>query len=158
MSPSSSLAPDDNRLVDTLTIIIGVLTVLGSVIAYFIQRDQDRKDAIEAKRKEDEELDRSQGLERVRKQLSLLIGPLHRLWKTHTTITMCYQRESGHGMADYRECIRNKGESYWITYLMDDYGIPYDAMRSTSLGGIQSIIRKNNFSERKKLAGGKPCK
>ena len=73
---------EDAELVDQFAIGIGVLTVLGSIIGYFVQQYRDRQDAAEAKIKEDEDLDRQQALQRARKQLSVLVGPLHRLWKT----------------------------------------------------------------------------
>ena len=116
---------DDNQIVDTLTIAIGVLTGIGTVIAYFVQQKQDRKDAAEAKAKEEEDLDRSQGLERVRKQLSILIGPMHRLWKTQTTVVLHYRQSSGHGMDDYPEVIEKKGQAYWMTLLKDDFLQPF---------------------------------
>mmetsp|Transcript_19811 Transcript_19811/g.46387 ORF Transcript_19811/g.46387 Transcript_19811/m.46387 type:complete len:282 (+) Transcript_19811:138-983(+) len=137
---------DDNQLVDTLTIVIGVITVIGSVVAYFLQQAQDRKDAIEAKEKDDAELDRTQGLERVRQQLSLLIGPMHRLWKTQTTITMHYRRTSGHGMAEYRKIIEKKGRAYWMTLLMDDFLQPFIEDPHTE----EALMYRNYVSRRLK--------
>jgi hypothetical protein len=116
------VCPDDEgELVDTFAIVIGVLTVIGSIIAYFMQQSKDRKDAAEAKIKEDAALDREQGLERVRKQLSILVGPMHRLWKAHNTIIMQWRRQSGHGYEDYSGMMTNKGQAYWITLLSDDF-------------------------------------
>ena len=76
---------DDNNLVDSFAIAIGTLTLIGSVVTYFVQKDQERKDGIEAKIKEDEDLDREQALSRVRNQLAMFVGPMHRLWKIQGT-------------------------------------------------------------------------
>ena len=112
---------EDAELVDQFAIVIGILTVLGSIIGIFVQQYRDRQDAAEAKIKEDEDLDRQQALERARKQLSVLVGPLHRLWKTQIIMIMSYRRQSGHGLEDYTESLRNRGEAFWTTQLRDDF-------------------------------------
>ena len=116
---------EDAELVDQFAIGIGVLTVLGSIIGVFIQRYRERQDAAEAKIKEDEDLDRAQALERVREQLSILVGPLHRLWKTQSIIGIRYRRQSGHGLGDYSEAILKQGRSYWMTQLRDEFLQPF---------------------------------
>ena len=116
---------EEPELVDNLTISIGILTAIGTIIGYFLQQRQARNDAAEAKIKEDCDLDREQALERVRMQLSTLIGPLHRLWKTQTTISMVYRRQSSHGWDEYSHAVLHKGHTYWQTNLRDDFLEPF---------------------------------
>ena len=116
---------EDPELADQVAIAIGILTVVGTIVGYFVQQYNDRQDAAEAKIKEDEELDRAQALERVRKQLSVLVGPLHRLWKIQTIMSMRYRRQSGHGTLDYQESVRKRGEAYWMTQMRDDFLQPF---------------------------------
>lgn len=116
---------EDAELVDQFAIAVGVLTVLGSIIGYFVQQYRDRKDAAEAKEREDEDLDRAQALARAREQLSILIGPMHRLWKTQSIIGIRYRRQSDHGLRDYTEAIKKQGQSYWMTHLRDEFLQPF---------------------------------
>ena len=116
------VCPDEEtELVDQFAIAIAVLTLIGSIITYFIQRNCERHDAIEVKIKEDEDMDRAQALERVRTQLSVLIGPMHRAWKTHSTIMAHYSVESGHGIAHYKEILNKRGQAFWCKYFLDDF-------------------------------------
>ena len=48
---------------ETLAVFLGLLTVIGSVITYFIQRRQDKIDEVESEKKKAAELDRDQALE-----------------------------------------------------------------------------------------------
>lgn len=112
---------DDVELVDTFAIAIGVLTGVGSIITYFIQQNQERNDAIEAKIKEDAELDRVQALERVRKQISVLIGPMHRAWKTQGSILAHYTIESGHGFDHMPEILEKRGKDFWYKTFLDEF-------------------------------------
>jgi len=116
------VCPDEeSKIVETFAIVTGAMTLIGSIIAYFAQGYQERNDAIEAKEKEEDDLDRSQALERVRNQLSTLIGPMHRLWKVQTTISMVYRNESGHGFSDYPHAVENRGQSFWMTMFDDEF-------------------------------------
>lgn len=112
---------DEVELVDTFAIAIGVLTIIGSIITYFIQQNQERKDAIEAKIKEDAELDRVQALERARKQVSVLIGPMHRAWKTQASIMAHYTIESGHGYGHVPEMLKKRGKAFWNKMFLDEF-------------------------------------
>jgi len=109
----------DDGLIDTMAIVIGVLTLIGSAIAYFVQQCRDRNDADEAKRKEDADFDREQALDRVRKQLSIFIGPMHRLYKTQNTVLLQFQKESGCGVEN--RCTKTGGVAYWMKYWPDDF-------------------------------------
>ena len=120
------VCPDEEaQLVDTFAIGVGVVTLIGTVIGFFVQRARDKKDEAGAKLKEDEDRDREFALERVRKQLSILVGPLQRLWKTQTTLNMAYRRESGHGFDDFPKAIIERGQAYWMTNLEDDFLKPF---------------------------------
>ncbi len=116
---------EDPELTDQVAIAIAILTVIGTIVGYFVQQYKDREDAAEAKMKEDQDLDREQALERARKQLCVLVGPMHRLWKTQIIMIMCYRRQSGHGLDDYPESLRQGGEAYWTTQLRDDFLQPF---------------------------------
>ena len=116
---------EDAELVDTFAIAIGVVTVIGSVIAYFLQQERERKDAIEAQIKEDQLLDRAQALERVRRQLSVLIGPMHRSFKILIATVAQYTIDSGHGFGHIPEILKQKGEAYWSKQFRDDFLEPF---------------------------------
>ena len=67
------------------------------------------------------DLDREQALARVRLQLSEFIGPMHRLWKTQSTIVMHYLKQSGHGFDHMPEVVARKGQAYWMTLMREDF-------------------------------------
>jgi hypothetical protein len=120
------VCPDQEpELADTFAIAIGVLTVIGTVIAYFLQAREDRISAREQQQKEDDNFDREQALDRVRKQESVLIGPLHRLWKTQNVVNMVYRKQSGHGFYDFPIALEKKGKFFWMTYFMDSHLEPF---------------------------------
>ena len=110
---------------DTLAVVLGVVTLIGSVITYFMQRSRDRREQKNADKKKDADLDREQALERVRKQLSVFVGPMHRLYKTQTTVTTQYARHSGHGIDTVLNGMAKKGRSYWMCMLDDDFLQPF---------------------------------
>mmetsp|Transcript_11886 Transcript_11886/g.30157 ORF Transcript_11886/g.30157 Transcript_11886/m.30157 type:complete len:279 (-) Transcript_11886:100-936(-) len=116
---------DDSNLVDSFAIAIGVLTLIGSVVTYFVQKDQERKDGIEAKMKEDEDLDREQALSRVRNQLAIFVGPMHRLWKIQGTTIAQYTLESGHGFEHLMHSARTKGRAFWMTMMSEEFVLPF---------------------------------
>ncbi len=106
---------EETSLEAYFAISIAMLTLIGSLITYFIQRNQERQDALEAAEKEEKELDRSQALERVRTQLSVLIGPMHRAWKTQGTIISHYILTSGHGFGRVPRILKARGQAFWVT-------------------------------------------
>ena len=115
---------------DTLAMIMGVLTLFGSAITYFVQRNQEKRQSIvqrdqEKRQEAKEELDRQLALERVRKQLTHFVGPLHRLFKTHTTVTINYFKNSGHGMDHMLTSMKLKGCNYWIHLFKEDFLLPF---------------------------------
>jgi len=75
-----------------LTVLLGVITLLSSVVGYFVQRNIERKEEAAADQHALDNLDRQQALERVRRQLSLYVGPLHRLVKTQNTTIAQYRQ------------------------------------------------------------------
>jgi hypothetical protein len=99
---------------ETLAVFLGILTVIGSVITYFIQRRQDKIDEVESEKKKAAELDRDQALERVRIQMSGFVGPIHRLWKTQSTVMRSYTEQTGHGMFHFAKAAIAKGKAHWF--------------------------------------------
>jgi hypothetical protein len=118
---------DDNEteLIDTFAIVIAVLTSIGAVIGYFMQQDRERKDAAEAKEKEDADLDREQALERARHQIAVFIGPMHRSFKVYNTIISHYILSSGHGIGSFAKMLETKGQSYWASVFDDEFLAPF---------------------------------
>jgi hypothetical protein len=110
---------------ETLAVLLGILTVIGSVIAYFIQRRQDKIDEVESEKKKAAELDRDQALCRVRKQMSGFIGPMHRLWKTNSTVWRSYVEETGHGMSHFAKAAMAKGKAHWFLMFDPDFLQPF---------------------------------
>mmetsp|Transcript_18440 Transcript_18440/g.37755 ORF Transcript_18440/g.37755 Transcript_18440/m.37755 type:complete len:280 (+) Transcript_18440:49-888(+) len=106
---------------DTLAVFLGVVTLIGSVIAYFSQQAKDKRDEEAADKKKEEEIDRQQALERVRLQMSVFIGPIHRLYKTQTTLIANYFQHSGHGMNHMMDAMTAKGSAYWLHLFADDF-------------------------------------
>ncbi len=116
------VCPDQEaELVDKFAVAVAILTLIGSLVTYFIQRHNERQDANEARIKENEDMDRNQALERVRTQISVLIGPMHRAFKTQMTTLAHYYIESGHGIAHYSEMLRKRGQALWYKTFFDDY-------------------------------------
>ena len=116
---------EGTNLVDSFAIAVGSLTLVGSVITYFIQRNQERNDAIEAKLKEDEDLDREQALSRVRNQLAVFVGPMHRLWKIQGATIAQYTLVSGHGFDYLMRSANEKGRAFWMTMMADEFVTPF---------------------------------
>ncbi len=112
---------DDTNLVDQFAIAIGVLTLIGSIVTYFVQQNQERKDAKELAIKEEQELDRAQALERVRKQLSVLIGPMQRAYKTQGVIMAHYVMTSGHGFDHVPAVLKARGQAFWTSPFRDEF-------------------------------------
>jgi len=110
---------------ETLAVILGLLTVIGSVITYFIQRRQDKIDEVESEKKKAVELDRDQALERVRIQMSGFVGPLHRLWKTQSVVTRSYTKQAGHGMFHFVKAVESKGLAHWFVLFDPDSLQPF---------------------------------
>ena len=108
---------------ETLAVFLGLLTVIGSVITYFIQRRQDKIDEVESEKKKAAELDRDQALERVRKQMSGFVGPLHRLWKTPSTTVRSYTQQHGHGMSHFVKAVESK--AHWLVLFDPDILQPF---------------------------------
>lgn len=108
-------------LVDTMALLLGVFTLIGSIIAYFQRQDRNRREAEEARIKEAEDLDRELALDRVRKQLSIFVGPMQRLWKTQNTALWHYFKHSGHGIGHLHEVIKTKGRTYWMTLFQEEF-------------------------------------
>ena len=108
---------------ETLAVFLGLLTVIGSVITYFIQRRQDKIDEVESEKKKAVELDRDQALERVRKQMSGFVGPLHRLWKTQSTTVRSYTKQAGHGMSHFVKAVESK--AHWFVLFDPDVLQPF---------------------------------
>lgn len=131
---------------DTLAVILGVVTVIGSVITYFMQRSRDRREQAIADKKKDADLDREQALERVRKQLSIFVGPMHRLYKTQTTIVAQYSRHSRHGVDSFMNSMTTGGRSYWMSMLDDDFLQPFIDDPMT----FDAVIYRNLVSRRLK--------
>lgn len=110
---------------DTLAVALGLLTLIGSVVTYFLQQSRDRHEQAIADKKKEADLDREQALERVRKQLSVFIGPMHRLYKTQATVMTQYGKNSGHGIKNMIEAMTKKGKSYWMTIMAPDFLQPF---------------------------------
>ncbi|VEU43729.1 unnamed protein product [Pseudo-nitzschia multistriata] len=96
-----------------LAVCLASLTVVGSIVTFFMQRARDRVEEKEAERKAEDELDRQQALERVRTQLSTYVGPLHRLYKTQNTILMQYRKENEMHNNHLFRAMHHKGSFYW---------------------------------------------
>ena len=79
---------DDDKWIEQVYIGLALVGALASFVTFLMQRKQERLDGIDAQIKEDTELDRQQALERVRQQLSVFVGPMHRLWKTQSTMQL----------------------------------------------------------------------
>jgi hypothetical protein len=120
-------APYENgyNYIDTMAMVVAVLTLMGSIVAYFIRQSQSQKEEEEAKRKEAEGFDRALALDRARKQLSIFVGPMQRSWKTQNTILWHYFKHSGHGIDHLHEVISKKGQAYWMTIFQEDFLKPF---------------------------------
>ncbi|MGK3736217.1 MAG: hypothetical protein ACI8RD_000729 [Bacillariaceae sp.] len=111
---------------ETLAVLLGLLTVIGSAVTFFVQRHRDRIDEIESERKKAADLDRDQALERVRKQMSSFVGPIHRLWKTQSTVSRSYLDQTGHsGMAHFVKAAVNGGKAHWFQMYEPDFLQPF---------------------------------
>ena len=73
---------------ETISLFLGVLTLTGSAITFFVQRHREKHAEAVATQQKEIELDRQQALERVRWQLSGIVGPIHRLYKTQNTVVL----------------------------------------------------------------------
>ena len=116
---------DDDKWIDSLSLVLAVLGGLSGVIAYFIQRRAEQKEAAEAQAKEDADLDRAQALERTREVMSVFVGPLHRLWKTQTTVLVAYRIGTGYKFLDYQNAAMKKGQNYWMTIFPKEFVEPF---------------------------------
>ena len=98
-----------------LAVLLAVCTLLGSAITFFLQQNRDRKEQKDPDERSANEIDRQQALERVREQLSLYVGPLHRLFKTQNTIIQHYriQHNSKAGML-YKVAMARRGKFHWM--------------------------------------------
>mmetsp|Transcript_48666 Transcript_48666/g.54429 ORF Transcript_48666/g.54429 Transcript_48666/m.54429 type:complete len:387 (+) Transcript_48666:75-1235(+) len=122
-SSSSSIFSSE----DFWVVILGLVTLMGSALTYFMQRNRERLDSVLQDKKHLEDLDRQQALERVRTQMSVFVGPLHRLWKTQNTILSQY---SLHYRVDtdidyFRAGVTGKDGTYWMTLFNQAYVDPF---------------------------------
>jgi len=109
-----------------LAVLLGLVTLIGSALTYFMQRNRERLDSVAKDKKHLSDLDRQQALERVRKQLSVFVGPLHRLWKTQNTILSQYNHQNRVDTdAFYRLGAQKRGSSFWMTIFRQAYLDPF---------------------------------
>ncbi len=137
---------DGTNLVDSFAIAVAILTLIGSIIAYFIQRNQERKDAINAKLKEDNDLDREQALDRVRNQLAVFVGPMHRLWKIQGAAIAQYTLVSGHGFEYLMRVANEKGRAFWMTMMAEEFVLPF----TKNPDSFEAVLYRNFVTRRLK--------
>jgi len=73
---------------EVLAVFLGIFTLFGTIVAYFIQRHIERKEQAKCDQKQADNEDRQLALERSREQLSVYAGPLHRFCKSQNTTPM----------------------------------------------------------------------
>mmetsp|Transcript_4930 Transcript_4930/g.14297 ORF Transcript_4930/g.14297 Transcript_4930/m.14297 type:complete len:316 (-) Transcript_4930:786-1733(-) len=114
-SDSDSDSEEFNYLdAEFLAYLVALVTVIVSVIGYFVQRERERRKEAEADQEAASDLDRRQALERVRLQLSVFIGPLHRSFKTLNTCMAQYRIAMGDNKKRWLKAIKYKGRNYWM--------------------------------------------
>ena len=97
-----------------LAVLLAVFTLLGSAVAFFLQKARDRREQKDADERSAGEIDRQQALERVREQLRLYVGPLHRLYKTQNTILQQYRlQHNTKTHLHYKVAMARKGRFHW---------------------------------------------
>lgn len=79
---------------DVMAVFLGVVTLLGSIVAYSVQRSIERREQKELDKRALDDFDRNQALDRIREQLSLYVGPIHRLYRIQSTMVMQYVQTS----------------------------------------------------------------
>ena len=109
----------------TVGITLGILTLMGSAVTFFVQRSQEKRNEAIADRNKEMELDRQQALERIRLQLERIVGPIHRLYKTQNTVILNYiqQRDAKDGMDHMLQAI--KGDNAWIPLFREGFLKPF---------------------------------
>ncbi len=124
-STSNTVLFKMSNLNETVGISLGILTLMGSAVTFFVQRRQEKRNEAIANRNKEMELDRQQALERIRWQLGSIVGPLHRLYKTQNTVILNYmqQEDAKHGMDHHIQAI--KGGNVWITMFRNDFLKPF---------------------------------
>jgi len=122
---SSSIISFDFLDGEFLAVILAFVTLVGSIVAYFYQRYQERKEQAEADKQKLEDIDRQQALERVRQQLSVYVGPLHRLYKTQNTLLAQYRNQTKKNMNNMLESLRKKGKTQWFQTFHNENLDPY---------------------------------
>jgi len=75
---------------DVLEVLLGVVILMGTILGYFIQRNVERKEVKDDEQSRLYDMDRQQALDRVRMQLKVYVGPLHRLYKVQSATMMQY--------------------------------------------------------------------
>lgn len=120
---------------EVLAVLLGVVTLMGSVLTYFLQRSKERKEQAEAEKQQRVDLDRQQALDRVRKQLSVYVGPLHRLYKTHNTVLAQYKKETGKTSDRLFLALANGGRDHWMQSFVEEYLVPYIADPHSAVAG-----------------------
>ena len=120
------ICPDqDSRFVEQMTIVLGILSVIGGAIGFLMQRRQEQAEAKEVEQKEKDDIDRQQALERARKVMKELVGPLHRVWKVQNTVLMQWRMHSPFHFRDYSDAAMKKGQHFWMKFLPDEYVQPF---------------------------------
>jgi len=106
---------------ETISLFLGVLTLTGSAITFFVQRHRDKHAEKVASKQKEIELDRQQALERVRWQLSGIVGPMHRLYKTQNTVVLNFiqQEDAKLGMEHHIQAIQ--GDNKWIPLFRKEF-------------------------------------
>ena len=121
----SSNGSDDNdskpNWIEMSGILFAAVTVLGSIVTFFIQRNKDRQGVIEQNAKECANNDRQLALDRVRIQIRDFVGPVHRLYKTMNTIMCQYCHSTGHGMQHFLFAMERKQGRCWMKLFRDDF-------------------------------------
>ena len=103
---------------DNLALYLATISALVTVAGYFLQRNIERREQAEAEKQQLEETDRQQALDRVRRQLSVYVGPLHRLIKTQNSTFMQCRQSMGVGLPRGRS-------GYWDQFFPEEIFAPF---------------------------------
>jgi len=108
-----------------MAVLVGLVTLVGSALGYFFQRNRERHEEAEADKQKAYDLDRQQALNRVRTQLSVFVGPLHRLYKTQNTVLSQYRLVLGQNSDRFMIALSERGRKHWMQVFVQGDLDPY---------------------------------